>query len=168
MLGIGIGLRSMLFGLALLLAGLGSARAMDPYPLAPGQSAIPLGAHIQYRQDAQAADGATEAFARARAGEFAPVPDGNPTFGFQDGAYWFYLPVLNQHPDELHWLLVQEYALSDQVDLYVRYPDGRVEHQASGDHQPFTNRFIRYRHPNFRIDLPLGQTAWKCSACSTC
>ena len=158
MLGIGIGLRSMLFGLALLLAGLGSARAMDPYPLAPSQSAIPLGAHLQFRADAQAADGATEAFARARAGEFAPVPDGNPTFGFQDGAYWFYLPVLNQHPDELHWLLVQEYALSDQVDLYVRYPDGRVEHQASGDHQPFTNRFIRYRHPNFRIDLPLGQT----------
>ncbi|HWS77368.1 MAG TPA: 7TM diverse intracellular signaling domain-containing protein [Thermomonas sp.] len=147
----------MLFALALVLAGIGPARAIDAYPLEPGQSAIPLSAHIGYRHDTLAADGATEAFARAQRGEFARVPGGNPTFGFQDGAFWFYLTVINRHPEESRWLLVQEYALSDQVDVYVRYPDGRVEHQASGDHQPFVNRFIRYRHPNFRLDLPLGE-----------
>ena len=129
---------------------------MEPHALEPGQSAIPLSPHIGYRHDALAADGATEAFARAKAGEFTRIPDGNPTFGFQDGAFWFYLPVVNRHAEETQWLLVQEYALSDQLDLYLRYPDGHVEHQASGDHQPFANRFIRYRHPNFRLDLPLG------------
>jgi len=147
----------LVFGLAMLLAGIASARMIAPQVLAPGQSSMTLSPYVAYRHDAQAADGATEAFARARAGQFEPLPDGNPTFGFRDGAYWFYLPVVNSHPEELRWLLVQEYALSDQIDLYLRYPDGRVEHQASGDHQPFANRFIRYRHPNFRLDLPLGQ-----------
>jgi diguanylate cyclase len=146
----------MLFGLALLLAGMAPARAVAPQALEPGQSAIPLGPYLSYRHDALAADGATEAFARAKAGEFVRIPDGNLSFGFQDGAFWFYLPVVNRHAEESQWLLVQEYALSDQLDLYLRYPDGRVEHQASGDHQPFANRFIRYRHPNFRLDLPLG------------
>lgn len=141
----------------MLLAALAPARAMEAFPLEASQSAVPLSARIAYRHDTQAADGATEAFARARAGEFALLPNGNPTFGFQDGAYWFYLPVVNRHPEESRWLLVQEYALSDQIDLYLRYPDGRVEHQASGDHQPFANRFIRYRYPNFRLDLPLDQ-----------
>ena len=147
----------LVFGLAMLLAGVAAARPVPPQVLAPGESAVALSPYIAYRHDAQAGDGATEAFARAKAGEFAPLPKGNPTFGFQDGAYWFYLPVVNRHPEESRWLLVQEYALSDQVDLYLRYPDGRVEHQASGDHQPFANRFIRYRFPNFRLDLPLGR-----------
>jgi diguanylate cyclase len=161
--GIGNALRPAWLALLLLLAGIAPVRAAAPatvpaFALEPGQSAVPLSPSIRFRHDALAADGATEAFARARAGEFAPVPGGNPTFGFQDGAYWFYLPVVNRHPEESRWLLVQEYALSDQLDVYLRYADGRVEHQASGDHQPFANRFIRYRHPNFRIDLPLGQT----------
>ena len=146
-----------MFGLAMLLAGMASARPLPAHVLAPGESSVALGPYMTYRHDTQAADGASEAFARARAGDFAALPDGNPTFGFQDGAYWFYLPVVNSHPRESRWLLVQEYALSDQIDLYLRYPDGRVEHQASGDHQPFGNRFIRYRYPNFRLDLPLGQ-----------
>ena len=145
------------FGLAILLAGVAVARPATPHVLGPGESTIALGPHITYRHDALAADGATEAFARARAGAFAPIPGGNPTFGFQTGAYWFHLAVVNSHAEETRWLLVQEYALSDQIDLYLRYPDGHVEHQASGDHQPFGNRFIRYRYPNFRLDLPLGQ-----------
>jgi len=144
-------------GVAMLLACAAQARTPAAFTLEPGQSAIALSPYITYRHDTLAADGATEAFARARAGQFAALPGGNPTFGFQDGAYWFYLPVVNRHPEESRWLLVQEYALSDQLDVYLRYPDGRVEHQASGDHQPFANRFIRYRHPNFRLDLPVGQ-----------
>ncbi len=149
--------RCLMVGVAMLLACAAQARTPAAFTLEPGQSAIALSPYITYRHDTLAADGATEAFARARAGQFAALPGGNPTFGFQDGAYWFYLPVVNRHPEESRWLLVQEYALSDQLDVYLRYPDGRVEHQASGDHQPFANRFIRYRHPNFRLDLPVGQ-----------
>jgi diguanylate cyclase (GGDEF)-like protein len=36
----------------------------------------------------------------------------------------------------------------------MRYPDGRVDHLASGDKLPFSARSIRYRQPNFWLDLP--------------
>lgn len=39
----------------------------------------------------------------------------------------------------------------------LRYPDGHVVHETSGDHVSFSKRYIRYRHPNFRINLPLDQ-----------
>ena len=139
-----------------LLATAWPACAVEPLRLA-GERAIPLNDVIAYRHDVYASDGATDAFAQARAGRFSPLPDGSPNFGFQKGAYWFYLPLVNTQRDESRWLLVQQYALSDQLDLYLRYPDGRVEHHASGDHVPFNSRYIRYRHPNFRLDLPVGE-----------
>src|SRR3546814_12179309 len=66
-----------------------------------------------------------------------------------DLAYWFHATVRNENQAETRWVLVQQYALSDFIDLYVRYPDGRVIHNASGDHRPFSARSIRDRHPNF-------------------
>jgi two-component system, sensor histidine kinase LadS len=65
--------------------------------------------------------------------------------------------VRNQDSREQRWLLVQQYPLSDRLDLYVRYPDGRILHRASGDSLPFSSRSVRYRHPNFMLDLPPGQ-----------
>ena len=141
----------------LLLAASGVAYAESPLVLDTGMSTVPLSARISYRHDAQANDGATQAFQRAQEGQYSPLPNGNPSFGFQEGAYWFHMTLVNLEQLEPRWILVQGYALSDRLDLYLRYPDGHVEHQGSGDHVPFNNRFIRYRHPNFRLDLPLGQ-----------
>ncbi|MGE4367660.1 sensor domain-containing diguanylate cyclase [Thermomonas sp.] len=152
---------SWLAALALLVlhicAFASAATAQAPLRLTPGDSSFPLSPSLTYWHDAQASAGVTQAFQRAEAGQFAPLPDGNPAFGFQTGAYWFYLPIENGQPNETRWLLVQEYALSDSLDLFLRYPDGRIEHQAGGDHVPFEDRFIRYRYPNFRLDLPPGQ-----------
>lgn len=125
--------------------------------LAAGDSSFSLSASLQYWHDPHADASPEQAYARAQVGNFAPLPNGNPAFGFQSGAYWFYLPIENLQHDEPRWLLIQEYALSDNLDLYLRYPDGRVEHDEGGDHVPFDDRFIRYRHPNFRLDLPTGQ-----------
>ena len=141
----------------LLLAVSGIAHAGQPLALETGMTAVPLNAVISYRHDALASDGVTQAFKRAHEGQYAPLPNGNPSLGFQEGAYWFHLTVVNNDQKEPRWTLVQGYALSDNLDLYLRYPDGHVEHQSSGDHVPFENRFIRYRYPNFRLDLPLGQ-----------
>ena len=141
----------------LLLAVSGGVHAGQPLALDANMSAVPLSSSISYRHDALASDGVSQAFKRAQEAQFALLPNGNPSLGFQEGAYWFHLTVVNRDPEELRWILVQEYALSDNLDLYVRYPDGRVVHQSSGDHVPFGSRYIRYRHPNFRIDLPHGQ-----------
>ncbi|MDE2407217.1 MAG: GGDEF domain-containing protein [Xanthomonadaceae bacterium] len=129
----------------------------SPLRLNAGDNSFSLSPSVRYWHDQHASASPDQAFAQAHAGAFVPLPNGNPAFGFQAGAYWFHLPVENLQRDEPLWILVQEYALSDRLDLYLRYPDGHVEHTAGGDHVPFADRFIRYRHPNFRLDLPAGQ-----------
>ena len=126
--------------------------------LTPELSQLSLGPYTDYRQDNALTDTAEDALRRAQDDQFAPLPGGKSAFGFQRGAMWFHARILNRNPDETRWMLVQRYALSDKIDIYLRYPDGRMVHQASGDHLPFSARSIPYRHPNFRLDLPAGQT----------
>ena len=144
---------------ATLLLGFSCAQAAAPPTLqiTPGHGEIQLSPWLSYRQDMGAIDQPVDAFRRVAAGEFSPLPDGKSEFGFQPGAFWFHARVVNLDDAETRWLLVQQYALSDSVDLYVRYPDGHVFHQAGGDHVPFATRSIRDRHPNFLLDLPPGQ-----------
>jgi two-component system, sensor histidine kinase LadS len=149
-----------LFAIALSLTlPCASASAQPVLQLTPGNDDIQMSPYLAYRHDSGGVDDAAAAFQRFAAGEFAPLPDGKSEFGFQPGAYWFHADVLNHNAQETRWLLVQQYALSDYIDLYVRYPDGRVIHQASGDHLPFDSRSIHDRHPNFQFDLPAGQAA---------
>ncbi len=150
-------LASWLLMLAACLCVLPAAATEPTLRLGAGESSFPLAGTVRYWHDTSATATPEQAFARAHADGFSPLPGGNPAFGFQTGAYWFHLPVENLQRDEPLWILVQEYALSDKLDLYLRNPDGHVEHSAGGDHVPFADRFIRYRHPNFRLDLPAGQ-----------
>jgi len=140
----------------LLAAGTASARP-EAASLEPGLSSLDLAPHTRYLHDADAAAMPQEMFARAEAGDFAPLPPSGAAFGFQDGAYWFHLALVNFDAGEPRWLLLQEYPLSDRIDVYARYPDGRLVHQAGGDHLPFDARSIRYRHPNFMLELPVGE-----------
>lgn len=155
----------------LLLAGLALTAAMTCHAapgkdaagtprvaeLTAGMDAMPLTPYLSYLHDRSAVDAPADAWRRIDAGGFAPVPDGKTAFGFQKGAYWFHAILVNRDPREQYWMLVQRFALLDRIDVYVRYADGRVVQQASGDLLPFTARSIRYRHPNFRIDLPPGE-----------
>jgi diguanylate cyclase (GGDEF)-like protein len=126
--------------------------------LTPELSQVSLAPYTDYRQDSALTDTAEDALRRARADQFEPLPGGKSAFGFQRGAMWFHVRIRNLNPDETRWMLVQRYALSDKIDVHLRYPDGRTVHQAGGDHLPFSARSIPYRHPNFRLDLPAGQT----------
>ena len=136
-----------------------TASAQPALQLTAGHDDIQLSPYLTYRHDSGGIDKAEDAFRRSAMGEFAPLPGGKSEFGFQRGAFWFHASLVNRNDQETRWLLVQQYALSDYIDLYVRYPDGHVTHQASGDHLPFDSRSIHDRHPNFQFDLPSGQTA---------
>ncbi|PKM15117.1 MAG: hypothetical protein CVV12_10560 [Gammaproteobacteria bacterium HGW-Gammaproteobacteria-2] len=107
--------------------------------------------------DAQADQSAASMFERVDGGSFLPLPAHGPTFGFHDGAYWLHSSVLNRSGADQRWLLVLSYALIDSIDLYVRYPDGRIEHFVSGDTLTFAARSVSYRHPNFWIDIANGE-----------
>ena len=137
-----------------------SGRAAGPQrttELPKGTDVVSLTPHLSYLHDRNAVDTPDDAWRKIAAGGFQPVPPDKTAFGFQQGAYWFHAEVVNRSPDEVHWMLVQRFALLDRIDLFVRYPDGRIVQQVSGDFLPFSARSIPYRHPNFRIELPLDQ-----------
>jgi diguanylate cyclase (GGDEF)-like protein len=145
----------LLCWLVLASAAVGHARASeDRLVVGPGLSALDLSSHVRYAVDPDGRADASVMFQAAAQGRFKPLPGGNATFGFRDGAYWFHARLYNQGHAEERWLLVLQYSLLDYVDVYMRYPDGRVEHLASGDKLPFSARAIRYRHPNFWLNLP--------------
>ncbi|WP_166654029.1 sensor domain-containing diguanylate cyclase [Tahibacter aquaticus] len=141
---------------ALLLAS-ACALAAPVLDLSPGQSRATLGSVTTYAVDASGQADAAQMFGRADDAAFKPVPADNATFGFVDGAYWFHARVANAGSADMRWLLVLEYALLDQVDLYLRHADGRIEHFQSGDYHPFSQRAVSYRHPNFWLQMPPGQ-----------
>ncbi len=150
---------SILLGWLLLLPA-AHADARAPTMLGPAQDTLELTPTIDYLHDqgTRTDDATAKAmFARAARGEFMPLPKEGPTFGFQSDTYWFHDSIINHNQDERRWLLVQRYALSDHVDLYLRYPDGHIIHQASGDQLPFSSRAVRYRQPNFLLTLPPGE-----------
>lgn len=130
--------------------------AANPVVLGAETGRVDLAPHIGWYGDPGADAGAGAVFVHLAKGDFKPLPENSPSFGFQDGAFWFHFSLINRNPDVLRWLLVQRYALSDHFDVYIRYPDGRIVHHAGGDALPFTARAIRYRHPNFWISTPVG------------
>ena len=154
------GVWAMVFAAVLALSALScrAAAAQGATELPQGTAAMPLTPHLSYLHDRNAVDTPDDAWRKIAAGGFQPVPKDKTAFGFQQGAYWFHAEVVNREPAELHWMLVLRFALLDRIDLFVRYPDGRIVQQASGDFLPFSARSIPYRHPNFRIELPADQT----------
>ncbi|MFB9069128.1 sensor domain-containing diguanylate cyclase [Pseudofulvimonas gallinarii] len=146
----------LLFGLVFLWTP-APAVAQSTLTLHPGVPSYGLDAWLRWYHDDQASRDPDSIMAKLAEGLFDPLPNGNPTFGFRRGAFWFHVRIVNGDPMEPRWLLVQEYPLSDHIDIYVRPTGGYWVHQASGDQLPFRNRAIRYRHPNFRIDLPHGE-----------
>ncbi|KAB8317084.1 GGDEF domain-containing protein [Tolypothrix campylonemoides VB511288] len=141
---------------ALLCAWSGAVAAQPALTLDAGTRDVSLAPYTRYFHDVGGHE-TIETIIAGDAKRFAPLPGGNSAFGFQpDGAFWFHARLLNRRADEPRWLLVQSYALSDYIDVYARYPDGRIVHSVGGDHRPFAARSIHHRHPNFWIDLPAG------------
>ncbi|WP_159681956.1 diguanylate cyclase [Luteimonas sp. 9C] len=144
----------MLAWLVCLLPAL--AFAQTDVALTPGIARVALAPQLGHYHDQEDADTLAMVWRRVDDARMAPLPGGAEAFGFQRGTFWFHARVVNRDPHEPRWMLVQEYPLSDEVDLHVRYADGRVRHFAGGDHRPFAARSVRYRHPNFSFELPLG------------
>lgn len=144
------------FAILLMLVS-ACAFAQPSLELQPGTSRVSLAPHITYYQDVSGQQSVATAVERMQRGDLVALPDGKAAFGFQPGAFWFHARVTNRDQAEPRWLLVQEYALSDRIDVYVRDPQGRLVHQAGGDALPFGVRSVGYRHPNFWLSLPPGQ-----------
>ncbi len=145
--------RFIVAAMSLMMCAFAQARA--PIELTD-RTQYDLAPHVRYFHDAGGE--ATLEEIRHRLPRFQPLPADGPAFGFQNGAFWFHAIITNRNPDEPRWLLVQEYPLSDRLDIYLRRADGTVTHHEGGDHLHFDQRSIRHRHPNFWLDLPQDET----------
>ncbi|SFN49877.1 sensor domain-containing diguanylate cyclase [Dokdonella immobilis] len=143
-----------LFGL--LLAGFADA-TVEAVELTPSSEIVALASATRYAVDPSAKATAQEQFARIDSDDFQPLPHSNATFGFVEGAYWFHTRLSNRDPDTHRRILVLSYVLLDEIDVYLRRADGSITHAASGDSRPFSARALRYRAPNFVIDLGTGE-----------
>ncbi len=101
---------------------------------------------------------ADQALVQLRTATAHKVEQWPPTYGFSDGVYWFHFSVFNKSNPDPRWLLVIEYALLDQLDLYVYDPSGSRIHQRGGDREPFSARKFSHRHFNFGVDIPEGES----------
>src|SRR5690606_29855761 len=119
--GMGTRLERMLAWLLVLLLAAAlpcAAHAAQPVlQLDPAHANVQLNPYLTYRHDSGAVDGAADAFRRVAAGEFGPLPGGESEFGFQPGAFWFHASVVNRNDTETRWVLVQQYSLSDFLDV---------------------------------------------------
>ena len=149
----------LIFWLLVLMTTMAlNAQAQAPLEITAASSQLSLAPYTGYYHDVTGKNDLAAATRQLSKGAFKPLPGQNPSFGFHDGAFWFHARVLNRDSPDNKWLLVQEYALSDRIDVYATYADGRVVHKAGGDHLPFDQRNIRYRQPNFWVEVPQGQT----------
>ena len=137
----------------LLLALTANAAANGPVVLTSDSAVVGLAAGTRYAIDTELTATADEQFRQIDTGLFQPLPHDNATFGFVDGAYWFHVSLLNRDAQVHQWILVLDYVLLDQIDIHIRRADGAVTHFASGDFHPFSERALRYRSPNFLVDL---------------
>jgi len=145
---------SLLLLCALAFLSGGASAQTNVAVMDSSRSRLDLSPYVKYFHDMDGRDDSAEMFDVAKSGKFKALPNGNATFGFSKGAYWFHSHLFNQDNTEQRWLLVLQYPLLDYVDVYLRYPDNHIEHLTSGDMQPFSARAIRYRQPNFWIELP--------------
>ncbi len=118
---------------------------------------VPVGA-LRVLQDPSGSLLADQALVQLRRDSATRVETWPPTFGFSDGVYWFHLTAFNESHADARWLLVIEYALLDQLDLYVYDASGARTHQRGGDREPFSSRRFSHRHFNFAVEIPEGES----------
>lgn len=142
--------------LALLLCLLPSVAGSRPaLVLDAGTDSLPLTTHLTFMADPSGRLGLADAVLAQRRNDFRPLS--TTALGFREGALWFRALIINRRADEPRWLLVQRYALSDHIDVFVRHTDGRIDHFVGGDQRRFESRSVSYRHPNFWLTLPHGE-----------
>ena len=88
-------IRALLLVLPVLFAA-ASAAATEAVQIDAATQHLSLAPYTTYHQDLSGNDDLAAATKRLGEGVFQPLPGGNASFGFQDGAYWFHATLHNR------------------------------------------------------------------------
>jgi len=141
--------------LALLCAPGGSARA-DTVKLDEQFTSEAIGRHLMVLEDASGRLTLDDLRARQRSPEWEDRHSANLNFGYSRSALWLRGELLNTGRRQ-DWLLGVRYPLLDYLDVYLVWPDGRVQHHASGDRRAFHTRTLDDRNFYFKFKLNQGE-----------
>ena len=75
------------------------------------------------------------------------------SFGLTASTYWYYFPVKNATNEELSLYLHVDYALLDEIELFVIEKDKILSSYLTGDSLPFNSRPEKYTTFLFPLDL---------------
>jgi signal transduction histidine kinase len=138
-----------------MLAVVSPARAVDGVPVfdvaTRPLSGEPVGRSFQVLVDPSGKLSFADVRSAAWTARFKPTENDAPSYGFSAATYWLRIDVTNSSDSARSWLLELAYPQLDKVELYAPRPDGTVEHRLTGDHVPFAQRDIPYRHFLFQL-----------------
>ncbi|MEM8982998.1 MAG: diguanylate cyclase [Pseudomonadota bacterium] len=122
------------------------------------ESSVDLSTRIALLEDAGGSLSIDDIIARNTAGDFEPVGDGSPNFGFTASAWWVRVDVTNTGNEAASALMRQDYPLIDYLDFWQPSSDGEWRHIATGDQRDFSSRDVQHRDFVFQIDVPAHGT----------
>lgn len=150
---------SLLLAFALMWSALaGSAQAGDAVTLDDGFRSEAIGRHLRLLEDQGGRMGLAHAQAALHeTGRWEDRHSDNLNFGYSRSAFWLHGELLNAASNRQDWLLGMRYPLLDYVDIYLVWPDGRVQQHFSGDRRPFDTRTVHDRNFYFKLHLKPGE-----------
>lgn len=116
-----------------------------------------IGRHLRVLEDTSGQMSLSDVEARRSDRRWEDRHSDNLNFGYSRSALWLHGELLNQAREQQDWLLGMRYPLLDYLDVYVVWPDGRVQHHASGDRRPFNTRSLADRNFYFKLKLKQGE-----------
>lgn len=139
-----------------LLSAWPSLARADAIVLDDAFTHMDMGRHVRTLEDKSARMTLEDVLAQAPTAWQASTSD-QPNFGYSHSAFWLQGTLRNEARQHTEWLLGMRYPLVDYVDVYAVWPDGRVQHHASGDRRPFATRSLNDRHFYFKLSLRPGE-----------
>jgi signal transduction histidine kinase len=138
--------RAALVVAAGLVLGEKVARA-EPFVVDDGFREARVGRHLELAYDPTG----SSPFEAMERSSFAPSQEDVPNFGYRRGAEWARLRLDDRRtrPDEL--VLEYAYAVTDEVDVFVRRGGGAIDHLRAGRSVPHAQWPLRERLPAFRV-----------------
>jgi signal transduction histidine kinase len=127
----------------------------EPVVLTDGQGEYPLGLHLEILEDPGGELTIQQVSSPAYDSQFIPSQSRVPNYGYTSSVYWVRFHLKNTTSHLSRWLLVDGFANSQYVDLYLPNPVGTgwVAKQ-SGNLRPFSTRDAPTHHIAFAIPLP--------------
>jgi two-component system, sensor histidine kinase LadS len=144
------------FGLALLLAPLPDARALDAFTPSASMNGALIGPHVEYFEDASKQLTLEEVRSEVFRSRFVPVRSDHISLGLSRSAHWFRMTVTNPTEDVIEWIMRAENPYVHNIEVYEIDQSGPPRLHAGGSQISFSQREISFRKNSFAMVTPPG------------